>query len=326
MQRLTTIAEVRAASRAARAGGATVGLVPTMGALHEGHLELVRQARASAGFVVVSVFVNPTQFGPGEDLDAYPRDLEADEAALRSLGDDAPDVVFAPAVEEVYPGRRLTTVTVSGLTDVLDGVARPGHFDGVTTVVTKLFHMVEPDLACFGRKDAQQLRIVQQMVRDLDLPVEVVAVPTFREPDGLAMSSRNRYLTAAQRPAALRLSRALRAAVEAAREVRAGGGTPDPGMLREVADVTLRADPEVRPDHVVVLDPDSLTQLAPPPAGEPTSEPGAEAAAGATGGDPVPAPSRLLLAVAAFVGQARLIDNVTIGDVEDEDRLLAATS
>lgn len=325
MQRLTTIAEVRAASRAARAAGETVGLVPTMGALHEGHLELVRRARARAGFVVVSIFVNPTQFGPGEDLEAYPRDLEADEAALRGLGDAAPDVVFAPPVEEVYPGGRMTTVTVAGLTDVLDGVARPGHFDGVTTVVTKLLHMVEPDLACFGRKDAQQLRVVQQMVRDLDAAVEIVPVPTFREADGLAMSSRNRYLTEAQRPAALRLSRALRAAVLAAREQRADGVDPDPGMLQRVADVTLRADPEVRPDHVVVLDPDSLTQLAPPPADGPTSEPGTAAAGGATGGRPGPAPTRLLLAVAAHVGQARLIDNVTIGDVDDEDRLLAAT-
>ena len=310
MERVTTIAAIRARSRAARARGHTVGLVPTMGALHEGHLSLVRAARAAADLVVVSVFVNPTQFGPGEDLDAYPRDLEGDEARLRALGDDAPDLVFAPPVEEVYPGEPLTTVHVDRLTDVLCGASRPGHFDGVTTVVNKLFNIVEPDRAFFGRKDFQQLAVIRRMVADLDQPVDVVGAPTVREADGLAMSSRNAYLDEEQRRDALALSRGLRAAVATARRARDDGHGPTAMQLREAVLVTLGEHPDIRVDYVDVLDPQSLTPPAP------------------DAGSVDPAERReqqLLVAIAAHVGPARLIDNVVVGDREDEDRLLAAT-
>ena len=202
MLRLTTIAEVRAHVAAARRSGHRVGLVPTMGALHEGHLALVRLAAAQADTVVVSVFVNPTQFDRADDLAAYPRDLARDEQALAPLATQAPVAVFAPALAEIYPRPALTTVHVAGLTDRLCGASRPGHFDGVATVVTKLLGIVGPDLAVFGRKDRQQLAVVQRLVADLDLPVEVVAAPTVREPDGLARSSRNRRLDPAQRATA----------------------------------------------------------------------------------------------------------------------------
>lgn len=302
MERVTTIAGVRAAVDEARAAGARVGLVPTMGALHAGHLSLVERCRDLADLVVVSIFVNPAQFGPGEDLDAYPRDLEGDEAALRALGAAAPDVVFAPPVEEVYPHERLTTVTVRGLSEVLCGVSRPTHFDGVTTVVTKLLNIVRPDVAVFGRKDFQQLTILRRMVADLDIPVEIVGGPIVREPDGVAMSSRNRYLDGDDRTAARALSRSLRAAVEAARAARDRGERPSAGDLHAAAARTLLAEPRVRTDYVEVLDPD---RLSPP--------------------DPDAPPERLLVAVAAHVGAARLIDNVVVGDGVDEESLLAAT-
>lgn len=311
MERLTTIAEVRARSRAARAEGRTIGLVPTLGALHDGHLANVRTIRAVADFVVVSVFVNPTQFAPDEDLDAYPRDLEGDIETLRTLDRDAPDVVFAPTVAEMYPGESRTTVRVGGLADVLCGASRPGHFDGVGTVVTKLFNIVEPDVAAFGRKDFQQLAIVRALVRDLDLPVRILPTPTVREPDGLAMSSRNAYLGTDDRRAAVALSRGLRAAVEEARAARDGGRRPSPDRLREVVTVTLRAHPRVRVDYVDVVDPQSLSPPEPPE--------------GDAGSEDVSDTRELLVAVAAFVGSARLIDNVVIGDTEDEERVLAAT-
>jgi pantoate--beta-alanine ligase len=317
VDRVTAIAEVRARSRRARASGARVGLVPTMGALHAGHLELVRAARAASDLVVVSIFVNPTQFGPGEDLAAYPRDLDADEAALAGLDADAPDVVFAPSVAEMYPRERATTVHVSGLTEVLCGASRPGHFDGVTTVVSKLLHIVEPDVALFGRKDFQQLAVIRTMVHDLDIGVDIVGVPTVREPDGVAMSSRNRYLTGADRTAARALSQALAAAVRAAREARRTGQRPSVGMLRDAASVTIGAHPEVRLDYLEVRDPVTL------------ASPDTAALVGAASGQATTAagdePDRLLVAIAAHVGNARLIDNVVIGDTADEDRLLAAT-
>jgi pantoate--beta-alanine ligase len=269
----------------------------------------------------VSIFVNPTQFGPDEDLEAYPRDLDGDESALHGLGDAAPDIVFAPPVEEVYPGERRTTVTVERLTEVLCGARRPGHFDGVTTVVSKLFHMVEPDVAVFGRKDFQQLAVIRQMVRDLDMSVVVVGAPLIREPDGLAMSSRNAYLSVDERRAALALPRALRAAVEAARDARQAGHRPDAGMLRDAAVVTLHADPEVRLDYLEVVDPRTLT----PPDAPHTRGEADQRGSGTTGDGGAAAGPQLLVAVAAFVGPARLIDNVVVGDLADEDRLLAAT-
>lgn len=312
MRRVTTIAEVRAAVASARADGQRVGLVPTMGALHEGHLALVREAAVHADLVVVSIFVNPTQFDRADDLAAYPRDLEGDEAQLTSLGDLAPAIVFAPEASEVYPRRPLTTVTVTDLTDRLCGASRPGHFDGVATVCTKLFSIVQPDLAVFGRKDFQQLAVIRRVVADLDLPVEVVGAPTVREPDGLAMSSRNRRLSAVERRSALALSRSLRAGVAVARACAAGGRVTDPVRVHEEVAGTLGAAPGVTVDYVEVLDPETL---APP-----------DASARGQAGDGPPEADQLLVAVAAHVGPVRLIDNVVLGDTEDEERLLAATS
>lgn len=336
MERVTTVADLRVRVAAARTRGLRVALVPTMGALHEGHLSLVRHARTLAGFVVVSIFVNPTQFGPGEDLDAYPRDLEGDEARLRTLGSDAPDVVLAPTVTEMYPGGipPLTTVAVRGITERLCGASRPGHFDGVATVVSKLHGAVGPDVAVYGRKDFQQLAVIRRVVADLNQPLEVVGAPTVREPDGLAMSSRNAYLGAEDRVAARVVSRALRAGVLAARRQRARGERLDPGMIREAVGVTISAEPRARTDYVEVVDPTTLappdartvreqessapegTHHAPSPEDSPEDSPGNPDAA---------AEEQLLVALAVHVGPARLIDNVVIGDLDDEDRLLAAT-
>ncbi|MTV24965.1 pantoate--beta-alanine ligase [Nitriliruptoraceae bacterium ZYF776] len=310
MERLTTIEQVRATVAAARADGRRVGFVPTMGALHAGHLALVREAAARADVVVVSIFVNPRQFDRPDDLAAYPRDLAGDEAQLAALGDAAPAYVFAPDVDELYPRPPVTTVTVAELTDRLCGASRPGHFDGVATVCTKLFSVVQPDVAVFGRKDFQQLRVVQRVVADLDLPVEVVGGPTVREEDGVALSSRNRRLDVDQRRAARALSQALRAGVEAARATRVDGLLPVPDAVRTAVAGTLAAAPGIDVDYVEVLDPDTLT---PPSDGSARGEGDADA----TGA--------LLAAVAAFVGPVRLIDNVVIGDEDDEARLLAAT-
>jgi pantoate--beta-alanine ligase len=302
MRRVTTVAELRAAVDAARAAGRRTVLVPTMGALHAGHLALVRLAAEHGDHTVVSVFVNPTQFDRPDDLAAYPRDLAGDEAALTALGAAAPALVFAPEVDEVYPRPLLSSVHVSRLTDRLCGATRPGHFDGVATVVTKLLNLVQPDIAVFGRKDFQQLQVIRRLVADLDLPVTIVAGPTVREPDGLALSSRNRRLTAAERAAALALSRALRAAVLAAREGRTRGRL-SPAELRHAATALLEGEPGVRVDYLEVLDPEELAALP------------AE----------LPAEARVLVAVAAFVGPVRLIDNVEVGDHADEERLLDAT-
>ena len=201
-----TIAEMRTASAQARRGGKRLGLVPTMGALHEGHLSLVRAARAQCDAVAVSIFVNPTQFGPNEDFSKYPRSFERDCELLEA---EAVDLLFAPSVEEMYPQGAVTFVTVEGLSGKLCGRSRPTHFRGVTTVVSKLFHIIEPSVALFGQKDAAQAVIIRKMVRDLDLPVEIVVCPIVREADGLAMSSRNAYLDAEQRRAATVLHRAL---------------------------------------------------------------------------------------------------------------------
>ncbi|MEX2503795.1 MAG: pantoate--beta-alanine ligase [Egicoccus sp.] len=335
MKRITTVEDLRQTVRATRRDGRRIGLVPTMGALHEGHLELVRVARDRCDLLVVSVFVNPTQFDRPDDLAAYPRDLDGDEAALQTLGEVAPDLVFAPAVEEVYPRDPATRVHVEHLTDVLEGASRPGHFDGVATVVTKLFNLVQPDIAAFGRKDFQQLLVIRRVVADLDVPVEIVGVPTVREHDGLARSSRNRRLDHEGRTAAAALSRGLRGAVLAAREDRAAGRAPDPTRVREAVMATLDAVPAVVVDYVEVVDPDTL---APPDLAASLvrgDAPRGEAAGSPTTSPPTPGPSRhLLVAVAAFVsspgahqagGDVRLIDNVEVGDTEDEDRLLAAT-
>jgi pantoate--beta-alanine ligase len=275
LQTVDTVRGVRGASRAAKASGKRVALVPTMGCLHEGHLVLVRRARELADFVVVSIFVNPTQFGPGEDFDRYPRALERDRELLRAEG---VDLVFAPPVGEMYPAGFQTYVAVESLSKPLCGARRPGHFRGVATVVAKLFCAVEPDVAVFGEKDYQQLQVIRRMAADLDLSVAVEGVPTVREPDGLAMSSRNTYLSAEERRSALGLSRALARAQELvdAGEVR-------PSALEASARAVLE-EAGLRIDYAEVRHPETL-------------EPMKSAA------------PRALLALAAFAGTTRLIDN-----------------
>jgi pantoate--beta-alanine ligase len=255
-----------------------VGVVMSLGALHDGHRELIRTARRSCDVVLVTVFLNPLQFGPNEDLTRYPRTLEADVELCAAEG---VDVVFAPGVEEVYPnGRPQVLVHAGPLGDVLEGASRPGHFDGVLTVVAKLLHMTAPDVTFFGAKDAQQVLLVRRMVDDLDFPVQVVTVPTVRDPDGLALSSRNTYLEEADRRAALVLSRALRAAAEVS-----GAGAP---AVREAARSMLATEPAVGVDYLALVDPATLVEVADDHTGE------------------------ALLAVAAKVGRTRLIDNVSL--------------
>ena len=307
LRSITTIAELRPTVAAARAAGRRIGLVPTMGALHAGHLANVRLAAEVADLVVVSIFVNPRQFDRADDLAAYPRDLADDQAQLEGLGSTAPEVVFVPDVTEVYPRQPAVTVSVEELTDRLCGATRPGHFDGVATVVTKLFNMVAPDVAVFGRKDFQQLQVIRRLVADLDLPIEIVAAPTVREADGLALSSRNRHLDDAHRASARAIPAALRAAVDHARTTRSDGGVLQAGMLAELVTDRLDRASGVEIDYVEVLDPATLA----PPDG---TRRGEEVGTG---------PSRqLLVAVAAHVGTVRLIDNVVVGDPMDEARLL----
>jgi pantoate--beta-alanine ligase len=274
-----TVAETRTLLTPHRRSGATIGLVPTMGAFHDGHLALMRAARTEADVVVVSLFVNPTQFGENEDLSAYPRDFDRDRSLAAAEG---VDLLFAPDVSEVYPDDFDTTVSVRGVADTLEGQARPGHFDGVATVVTKLFNMVGPDVAWFGQKDAQQALVISKLVRDLNIPVRVEVAPTVREADGLAMSSRNAYLEGADRERATALSRALRAAE---REVAAGH--VDARAVLAAARAELDAA-GVEPEYLELR---SAHDLSP-----------AERVNGNT-----------LLAVAARVGRARLIDNTMLG-------------
>ena len=237
----TTINSLRAESRAARVAHKRIGLVPTMGALHDGHLSLIRAAKSRCDLVVASIFVNPTQFGPNEDLAKYPRTFERD---CQLLEKEKADFLFAPSVEEMYPQDAVTWVTVEGLSEKLDGKSRPGHFRGVTTVVAKLFHIVEPDIAFFGQKDAAQVAIIRRMVRDLKFPVEIVACPIVREPDGLAMSSRNAYLDPTQRKAALVLSRAL---LEVEQKYEAG--ERDKNALIECGKQHIAKEPAARLDR-----------------------------------------------------------------------------
>jgi pantoate--beta-alanine ligase len=278
-----TIAELRAAIAELARGGDRLGFVPTMGALHDGHCALMREAKRRAGFTMVSIFVNPTQFGPNEDLARYPRDLEGDVAKCASEG---VALVFAPPVSEIYPEGERTRVRVTGITEHLCGRSRPGHFDGVATVVTKLFAAAGPCVAVFGRKDYQQLQVIKRMARDLLFPVEVVGFPTVREPDGLALSSRNAYLGAEDRARALAIPRSLASAVRAfAAGERSAHALKDP-VVRMLTEAGLRID------YVEVADPDDL---APAPG---------TAVVG----------SRALLAIAAHAGTTRLIDNVVLGE------------
>jgi pantoate--beta-alanine ligase len=282
MKLVRTKAGVRDALEPARAQGARIGLVPTMGALHDGHLSLVRAARRSCDTVVVSLFVNPAQFGAGEDLEAYPRNAERDSELL---GAEGVDVLYAPSAHEVYPDGFSTAVEVEGLTEVLCGDPRqrgPEHFRGVTTVAAKLLNTVQPDVAFFGQKDAQQAVVVERMVRDLDFPVQMEVLPTVRESDGLALSSRNRYLTGGERRRAAALHRALEAAREAADR-----GAPVSAAL-EAGRAEL-AEEGIEPEYLEARDAEDLTP------------------AESFNGRPI------LVAVCARIGAARLIDNVVIG-------------
>lgn len=272
MRIVRSSAELRALPR-----HGTVGLVPTMGAFHAGHHSLIRAARASCDTVVVSLFVNPAQFNEAADLAAYPRSEERDAAEAEQLG---ADVLYAPPVEEVYPPGFATSVRVDGLSDVLEGAERgPGHFAGVCTVVTKLFNVVRPDLAFFGQKDAQQVAVLRRMVRDLDLPVELAVMPTVREPDGLALSSRNVHLAPDERRRATALSRALAAA-----EAAITAGERDAGAIARAARAALDG---VEPEYLALVDPDSFAPI--------TTVDG-----------------RVLVAIAARIGATRLIDNTIV--------------
>jgi pantoate--beta-alanine ligase len=280
VEMVATIAQVREAVAKARAEGKTIGFVPTMGALHEGHLALIRRARAECGYVVVSIFVNPIQFAPGTDWEQYPRDLEGDRAKAHAAG---ADLIFAPAVEEVYPPGDSTFVEVTGqLVACLCGPHRPGHFRGVTTVCARLFNIVAPDRAYFGEKDYQQLLIIKQMVRDLRFPLVIVGVPTVRELDGLAMSSRNRYLSAEERKGAVVLSRGLFAAGD-----RFAAGERDAGALIAAAKRVIETEPRVTLQYLELRDAETLEELK-------------------------RVARRAVLALAALVGQARLIDNAPL--------------
>jgi pantoate--beta-alanine ligase len=276
---LKTIADARQECAQVRAAGKTLGLVPTMGALHQGHLSLVRAAQDRCDAVAVSIFVNPTQFGPKEDFASYPRVFAQDCQTLEAAG---VDMVFAPLVEEMYPPGGSTFVEVAGLSDRLDGASRPGHFRGVATVVSKLIHIFAPDLAFFGQKDAAQVAVLRRMVRDLRFAVQVEVCPTMREPDGLAMSSRNRNLSEVERRQALVLSRALGAV-----ERQFLGGVVDSGELVGEAQRILQEEPAVQVEYCRIVDPETLEDVA-------DVRPGS------------------LVAIAARVGATRLIDNLLL--------------
>jgi pantoate--beta-alanine ligase len=279
MLELATIPDVRAWSRAQRAAGRRIGVVPTMGYLHEGHLTLVDEARRCTDSVILTIFVNPLQFGPKEDLARYPRDLPRDRSLAQSRQVDA---LFVPSEEVMYPPGSEVRVTPGATAERWEGAARPGHFTGVLTVVAKLFHLIEPDVACFGRKDLQQLTLVRRMVRDLDWPIEIVGVPTVREPDGLALSSRNAYLSAADRQRAVVLSRSLQAAHQAY-----CGGERQAAILENRMRKQLSREPQVQVEYIAITEPDQLQAVA-------------------------EVDGRTVVALAARVGGTRLIDNISL--------------
>jgi pantoate--beta-alanine ligase len=276
---VTTIQEMQSACRALRHAGKSLGLVPTMGALHEGHLSLVRASKSMCDATTASIFVNPTQFAPREDLDRYPRPFETDRALLEKEG---VDLVFAPGVEEMYPAGASTWVEVEGEGGRLEGASRPGHLRGVATVVSKLFHIVAPTHAFFGQKDAAQLAVLRKMVRNLNFDLQIVGCPIIREPDGLAMSSRNQYLNAEERGQALVLNRAL----HAASDLVASGEASTANLLARMRSV-IAEEPGARVDYITVVDPDTLASIDDV----------------AQGG---------LLAVASYFGATRLIDNLLV--------------
>ena len=277
MNTVSTLSDIRAARLSFKG---TVGLVPTMGYLHEGHLSLIRKAKAECDHVIVTIFVNPTQFGPSEDLSKYPRDLERDRNLINPLG---VDLVWNPTAEVMYPTGYQTWVEVEAMTQPLEGSMRPGHFKGVTTVVAKLFNATQPDKAYFGQKDAQQAAVIRQMVRDLNFPIEVVICPTTREADGLAMSSRNKYLNEAERKAAVVLFRSLSAAKELYES-----GERDSEKVRGKMKEVLAAEPLAQMQYVSCADYDSLEELS-------------------------EIKGKALLSMAVFLGKTRLIDNFILG-------------
>jgi pantoate--beta-alanine ligase len=279
MEVINTIEKVRVIIAGAKSAGKSVGFVPTMGALHEGHFSLIRVAGQQCGFVVVSIFVNPTQFGPGEDIDKYPRPFDADIKACRDLG---VDVVFAPMDQQMYPQKNLTWVNVEKLSEPLCGRSRPGHFRGVAAVCAKLFNIVQPDIAFFGQKDAQQAIIAQRMVADLNMPLKIVVCPTIREIDGLAMSSRNRYLTARQRKDAVLLYAALQKA-----EVFIAAGQRKSSELISEMEKILKISRQIKIEYISIVDARTLNEL-----------------------DEVK--GKVLIALAVKIGQARLIDNIVV--------------
>ncbi len=279
MKRIPTIADMKAACRQATRSGKTLGFVPTMGALHEGHLSLVRAAKARCDVTAVSIFVNPLQFAPTEDLDKYPRPLERDAGMLEQLG---VDLLFLPTVDEMHPPGAQTHVQVNELSTKLDGASRPGHFRGVATVVTKLFEIVRPDCAFFGQKDAAQVAVLRKLVNDLDMDVEIVVCPIVREEDGLAMSSRNIYLTPEQRQQSLVLHRALMRV-----QTLADQGERSAARLIEVGMQVIAEEPAARLDYFAVVDPNTLDPVADVTHGS-------------------------LVAVAAYFGTTRLIDNILL--------------
>lgn len=280
MRTITSIADMRSFSADARHAAKRIGLVPTMGFLHEGHLSLIRKAKELADAVVVSIFVNPTQFGPNEDFDKYPRDAARDEELC---GDEGVDIIFAPSAADMYADDRSVWVEETELSRGLCGASRPGHFRGVTTVVAKLFNIVQPDVAVFGMKDAQQLQVIRRMVRDLDFPVEIVAGPTVREADGIAMSSRNKYLSDSGRVAARNIRKSLRTAEELYEKGERRGH-----VLKEAVDRVLADAAGIDPEYVEVVDFESLQPV-----------------------DTIARPA--LVAIAGRVGDTRLIDNVLLG-------------
>jgi pantoate--beta-alanine ligase len=281
LNELTSPAQLREWTRSHREAGRTIGLVPTMGYLHEGHLRLVDEARRRADAVILSIFVNPLQFGPTEDLARYPRDLPRDRAMAAARGVDA---LFVPTAETMYPAGSEVRVVPGPTAERWEGAARPGHFTGVLTVVAKLFHLVEPDLACFGRKDIQQLTLIKRMVRDLDWRIAIVDVPTVREPDGLALSSRNAYLQGADRQSALMLSRALGVAHQAFCQ-----GERKAVALEQRMRTELEENPGVAVEYIAIVEPTSLIPV--------TAMDG-----------------RTIVAIAARVGGTRLIDNITLAE------------
>lgn len=278
MEIVHTIEQIRQYVNSARSRGLIIGFVPTMGALHEGHGSLIKAAKSQCGYVVVSIFVNPTQFGPSEDYNRYPRTFDADTAYCRNLGADA---VFAPSAQEMYPAEQLTWVQLEKLTDYLCGASRPGHFRGVATVCTKLFNIIQPDIAFFGQKDAQQAVVIRRMIQDLNIPIQICVCPIVREPDGLAMSSRNRYLSPVERRQALCLYNAL----TACRSQIAAGRRNVKQLIELMSSIIANSGGRI--DYISIVDPQTLQPLE-------------------------RIEQKALIALAVYIGSTRLIDNLLI--------------